>query len=131
LRSHIESREHLGKEVSLPALDEILKGLKMKDLNNDRIPIMIKGYFEDMNLVIKQLVHYLRPGGLIALVVANARFEGELVPTDLILSELAEINGLKTESIWVTRYKGNSSQQMGRYGRIPVRESIVFWRKPD
>jgi site-specific DNA-methyltransferase (cytosine-N4-specific) len=92
----------------------------MKDLNKMH-PIMIKGYFEDMNLVIKQLVHYLRPGGLIALVVANARFEGELVPTDLILSELAEINGLKTESIWVTRYKGNSSQQMGRYGRIPVR----------
>jgi site-specific DNA-methyltransferase (cytosine-N4-specific) len=112
-------------------LDEILKNLKMKDLNNDRIPIMIKGYFEDMNLVIKQLVHYLRPGGLVALVVANARFEGELVPTDLILSELVEIHGLKTESIWVTRYKGNSSQQMGRYGRIPVRESIVFWRKPD
>ena len=131
LRSHIESREHVGKEISLPALDEILKNLKMKDLNNDRIPIMIKGYFEDMNLVIKQLVHYLRPGGLVALVVANARFEGELVPTDLILSELAEIHGFKTEGIWVTRYKGNSSQQMGRYGRIPVRESIVFWRKPD
>ena len=131
LRSHIESREHVGREISLPALDEILKNLKMKDLNNDRIPIMIKGYFEDMNLVVKQLVHYLRPGGLVALVVANARFEGELVPTDLILSELAEIHGLKTESIWVTRYKGNSSQQMGRYGRIPVRESIVFWRKPD
>ena len=131
LRSHIESREHEGKEISLPALDEILKNLKMKDLNNDRIPIMIRGYFEDMNLVIKQLVHYLRPGGLIALVVANARFEGELVPTDLILSELAENHGLKTESVWVTRYKGNSSQQMGRYGRIPVRESIVFWRKPD
>jgi site-specific DNA-methyltransferase (cytosine-N4-specific) len=131
LRSHIESREHAGKEISLPALDEILKNLKMKDLNNDRIPIMIKGYFEDMNLVIKQLLHYLRPGGLIALVVANARFEGELVPTDLILSELAEIHGFKTEGIWVTRYKGNSSQQMGRYGRIPVRESIVFWRKPD
>ncbi len=131
LRSHIESREHSGKEISLPALDEILKNLKIKDLNNDRIPIMIKGYFEDMNLVIKQLVNYLRPGGLIALVVANARFEGELVPTDLILSELAEFHGLRTESIWITRYKGNSSQQMGRYGRIPVRESIVFWRKPD
>jgi len=131
LRSHIESREHEGKEISLPALNEILKNLKTKDLNNDRIPIMIRGYFEDMNLVIKQLAHYLRPGGLIALVVANARFEGELVPTDLILSELAELHGFKTEGVWVTRYKGNSSQQMGRYGRIPVRESIVFWRKPN
>ncbi len=99
------------------------------ELNNDRIPIMIKGYFEDMNLVLKQLSTYLKPGGMVALVVANARFEGEMVPTDLILSELAEMNGLKTEKIWVTRYKGNSSQQMARFGKIPVRETIVFWRK--
>lgn len=130
LRSHIESKIHNGKELSIPAIDEILKNLNEKDLNNERIPIMIKGYFEDMNLVIKQVSRYLKPGGIVALVVANARFEGEMVPTDIILSELAELNGLKTEKIWITRYKGNSSQQMARYGRIPVRETIVFWRKP-
>ncbi|MEW6409742.1 MAG: DNA methyltransferase [Nitrospirota bacterium] len=129
LRSHIESKIHNGKELSISAIDEILKNLNEKDLNNDRIPIMIKGYFEDMNLVIKQLSRYLKPGGIVALVVANARFEGEMVPTDLILSELAELNGLKTERIWITRYKGNSSQQMARYGKLPVRETIVFWRK--
>ncbi|MBI5027165.1 MAG: hypothetical protein HZC12_10665 [Nitrospirae bacterium] len=130
LRSHIESKIHNGKELSIPAIDEILRNLNEKDLNNERIPIMIKGYFEDMNLVIKQVSRYLKPGGIVALVVANARFEGEMIPTDIILSELAELNGLKTEKIWITRYKGNSSQQMARYGRIPVRETIVFWRKP-
>ncbi|MBI4679809.1 MAG: hypothetical protein HY753_01010 [Nitrospirae bacterium] len=130
LRSHIESKVHKGKWISLPAVDEIVQNLKAKELNNNRIPIMIQGYFEDMNLVIKQLVTYLKPGGIVALVVANARFEGEMVPTDLILSELAELNGLKTEKIWITRYKGNSSQQMARYGKVPVRETIVFWRKP-
>jgi site-specific DNA-methyltransferase (cytosine-N4-specific) len=130
LRSHIESKIHNGKELNLPVMEEILQNLNKKELNNDRIPIMIKGYFEDMNLVIKQLSNYLKPGGIVALVVANARFEGEMVPTDLILSELAGLNGLRTEKIWITRYKGNSSQQMARYGRIPVRETIVFWRKP-
>lgn len=129
LRSHIESKMHEGKELNLPVIDEILDGLNGKELNNDRIPIMIKGYFEDMNLVIKQLATYLRPKGIVALVVANARFEGEMVPTDLILSELAELNGLQTEKIWITRFKGNSSQQMARFGKIPVRETIAFWRK--
>jgi site-specific DNA-methyltransferase (cytosine-N4-specific) len=129
LRSHIESKIHYGKEVNLPVIDEILKNLSEKELNNDRIPIMIKAYFEDMNLVIKQLSQYLKPGGVVALVVANARFEGEMLPTDLILSELAELNGLRTEKIWITRYKGNSSQQMAHYGKIPVRETILFWRK--
>ncbi|MBN2380317.1 hypothetical protein JXM67_11010 [candidate division WOR-3 bacterium] len=90
---------------------------------------MIRGYFEDMAQTIEGISKYLKPGGHVALVVANARFEGEMVPTDLLLSELAETVGLETVEIWITRYKGNSSQQMAKYGRVPVRESILFWRK--
>ncbi|MCI0693228.1 hypothetical protein L0337_14645 [candidate division KSB1 bacterium] len=129
LRSHIESRDHENKRINLPALDEILAELHQKELNNERVPIMVKAYFEDMNLVIKNLATYLRPGGKVALVVANAQFAGESIPTDLLLSELAAKHGLDTEEIWITRYKGNSSQQMAIYGRRPVRESIVFWKK--
>jgi len=129
LRSHIESRINLGKEIRVPALGEILDNLLSMKLNNNRIPIMIKGYFEDMNQVIENMASNMETGAFAALVVANARFEGEMVPTDLILCELAERHGLKTESIWITRYKGNSSQQMAKYGRIPVRESIIFWSK--
>jgi tRNA G10 N-methylase Trm11 len=129
LRSHVESREHEGKAVPLPALKEVLREVRAKPLNNERLPIMIKGYFEDMNLVIRNMAAYLKPGGRVALVVANAQFNGESVPTDLMLCELAEELGLMTESIWVTRYKGNSSQQMAIYGRRPVRETILFWRK--
>jgi site-specific DNA-methyltransferase (cytosine-N4-specific) len=129
LRSHVESREHTGKEIRLPALDELLLQLAQKDLNNNRLPVMVQGYFEDMNLVIKNMTKSLKRGGRVALVVANAQFAGENVPVDLMLSELAEQHGLTTEEIWVTRFKGNSSQQMAIYGRRPVRESIVFWRK--
>lgn len=129
LRSHIESRPAPTNDARLPALDEIQKNIAPKRLNNPRIPIMITGYFEDMNRVIQEMARLMKPGGRVALVVANARFEGELTPVDLMLSELAEAAGFVTDSIWITRYKGNSSQQMGRYGRVPVRESIVFWRK--
>lgn len=130
LRSHIESRPAPTHSVEVSALNELLLSLRLKDLNNPRIPIMIEGYFEDMNEAIREMGKMLSPGGLVALVVANARFEGELIPVDLILSEIAESHGLSTqEKIWITRYKGNSSQQMGRYGRVPVRESIVFWKK--
>ena len=130
LRSHVESREHEGKRVHLPALEEVLREIRAKPLNNERLPVMIQGYFEDMNLVIRNLAAYLKPGGRVALVVANAQFAGESVPTDLMLCELAVRHGFVAESIWITRYKGNSSQQMAIYGRRPVRETIVFWRKP-
>ena len=129
LRSHIESRQHSGKSLQLPAVDEILRELGKKELNNQRVPTMVRGYFEDMNLVIANLFRYLKAGGRVALVVANAQFAGESVPTDLMLCELASHHGFITEEIWITRYKGNSSQQMAIYGRRPVRESIIFWRK--
>lgn len=63
------------------------------------------------------------------MVVDNVRFEGQLVPVDLVLSDIAERYGFLIDEIVVARYKGNSSQQMGRYGRIPVRESVTVWRK--
>ena len=129
LRSHIESRAAPTNNACLPQLTEILKNLTGKKLNNPRIPVMIHGYFEDMNLAIEQMSAMLCPGARVALVVANARFEGEMVPVDLMLSELARRYDLVTEEIRVTRYKGNSSQQMGRYGRVPVRESVCSWRK--
>lgn len=129
LRSHIESREPSTDEVHHPALVEILDNLAYQDLNNPRIPVMIKGYFEDMNQVLDQLAQVCRPGARVALVVANARFHGELIPVDLLLSELATDAGFEVECIIVTRYKGNSSQQMGRFGRVAVRESIAIWRK--
>jgi len=89
LRSHIESREHPHKSIELPALAEILQRLRNRELNNQRIPTMINAYFEDMNMVISNLSLCLKTGGKVALVVANAQFAGENVPTDLMLCELA------------------------------------------
>jgi len=129
LRSHIEVKPSDTDEVHTPSLREILSNLEGRKLNNPRIPVMIKGYFEDMFQAIKELHRVMRPGGRVALVVGNSRFAGEIVPVDMMLSELAEQAGFHTWAIWVTRYKGNSSQQMGRYGRRPVRESIILWRK--
>ena len=57
-------------------------------------------------------------------------FQGQVVPVDLVLCDIAERYGFCVDEVVIARYKGNSSQQMGRYGRIPVRESIVVWRKP-
>ncbi len=129
LRSHIESRPAPTDEVNHPALLEVLSNLAGKKLNNPRIPVMIKGYFEDMNLVLKELYNVCRSGAKIALVVGNVRFEGELIPVDLLLSELASDVGFSIDEVIITRYKGNSSQQMGKYGRVPVRESVLIWFK--
>ncbi len=132
LRSHIESRVSSDEKPPHPAVQEVVETLqaKRKVLNNPRIPAMLTGYFVDMEHVIREWARVLAPGARVAMVVDNVRFEGELLPVDLVLSEMAEAAGFQVEQIVVARYKGNSSQQMGKYGRVPVRESVVIWRKP-
>jgi len=90
---------------------------------------MITTYFIDMQKVIKEWFRVLAPGAHVAMVVDNVRFEGELIPVDLILSKMAEEAGFTVKKVIVARYKGNSSQQMKKYGKVSVRESIVVWEK--
>jgi site-specific DNA-methyltransferase (cytosine-N4-specific) len=130
LRSHIESRTFSQERSSHSVVEEVVDALSNKDLNNPRIPHMLIGYFNDMEKVIGEWSRILARGARVAMVVDNVRFEGELIPVDLILSEMAEQAGFRVQKIIVCRYKGNSSQQMKKYGRVPVRESVVLWRKP-
>ena len=129
LRSHIESKIRKGEIPPHPVIKEVVEILGRKKLNNPKIPSMITTYFIDMQKVITEWFKVLAPGGKVAMVVDNVRFEGELIPVDLVLSEMAEEAGFEVKEIIVARYKGNSSQQMKKYGRVPVRESIVVWEK--
>lgn len=131
LHSHIESKVGQEEKAPHPAIAEVVSILeeKGKELNNPRIPHMLVGYFVDMQKVIREWARVLAPKARVAMVVDNVRFEGEMVPVDLVLSEMAEDAGFQVEKISIARYKENNSQQMGKYGRVPVRESIVVWRK--
>lgn len=131
LRSHIESKVDANDQPPHPVVQEVVDILRQpgKKLNNPRIPDMLTAYFVDMRKVIDEWARVLAPGAKVAMVVDNVRFEGELVPVDLVLSEMAESVGFRVERVLVARYKGNSSQQMGKYGRVPVRESVVIWQK--
>ncbi len=131
LRSHIEARLDPHEAPPHPAVRELVDFLRArgKRLNNPKIPDMLTAYFVDMQRTIQEWRKVLAPQARVAMVVDNVRFEGQLLPVDLILSEMAEEENFAVEEIIVARYKGNSSQQMGRYGRVPVRESVVVWRK--
>ena len=129
LRSHIESKILKDEAPPHPVIKEVVEILGRKKLNNPKIPSMITTYFIDMQKVINEWFKVLTPGGKVAMVVDNVRFEGELIPVDLVLSEMAEEAGFEVKEIIVARYKGNSSQQMKKYGRVPVRESIVVWER--
>jgi len=131
LRSHIEARVKPNEQPNHPAIQEVISALEQRRqrLNNPRIPDMILGYFLDMEQVIKEWARILAPNAWVVIVVDNVRYDGEMIPVDLILCDMAEKIGFETSTIWIARYKGNSSQQMRKYGRVPVRESVLIWKK--
>lgn len=127
LRSHIESKVDDEEFVTNhPVVQEVLDNLSEKELNNSKIPDMLVGYFSDMRKSFTQFSELLADQSKIFLVVDNVRYEGEVIPVDLILSDIAADVGFELEKLLITRYKGNSSQQMGKYERVPVRESILW-----
>jgi hypothetical protein len=117
------------------ALHEVLDLLRTarerNELSNSNIPFLVENYFYEMAHVIFELARVLKPGGRAYIVNDNVRYHGEEVPVDLILSDLAEKAGLSIDCIWVLpRGKGNSSQQMGKWGRVELRKCVYCWRKP-
>lgn len=131
LRSHVEAKKKydVNDYVRPSLLEKKISELNNRELNNPQIISTLYGYFEDMYLCLKEMSNVLKAGKHIGLVISNVRFSGVMIPVDELLSEIGKQIGLKTECIYVLRYRGNSSQQMLRYKREPVRESLVVWKK--
>jgi len=129
-RSHTDSDLDLNVSDAVPEVQKIISAMELTDGNNSKIPQMIAGYFFDLEKNLENLYNVMRRGGRAAFVVGNSRWGGVVVPVDHLLLLLAEKQGFKAEKIFVTRMKGNSPQQMKQFGKIPVRESIVIFKKP-
>lgn len=124
-------RDTYLKCSAMQEINEILDSLnKQGALNNSNIPRMVKNYFLEMSFIIFEMVRILKSGGHAVMVNDNVRYNGEEIPVDLILSYFAERFGFTVEKIWVLpRGKGNSSQQMGSFGRTELRKCVYLWRK--
>jgi DNA modification methylase len=99
-------------------------------LNNSNIPRMVRNYFLEMCFVISEMARITKSGGYCVMVNDNVRYGGEEIPVDLILSDFAQNFGYNIKKIFVLpKGKGNSSQQMGNYGRTEVRKCVYLWQK--
>ncbi len=131
IRSHVEARKkYRVKGYNQPVvLDSLIAEIKKNGTNNSQVLGMIEGYFEDMYLALSEISRCLKDGGKVGLVVSNVRFAGVNLPIDELLADVGKQVGLHVKEILAMRYRGNSSQQMRDYNRVPSRESVVIWRK--
>lgn len=116
------------------ALAEIVNALSARkvngDLNNDGVIRMVEGYFTEMAFIFAELYRICKKGATVAFVNDNVRYGGEVIPVDYLSSSLSEQFGFKVKKIYTLKQqKGNSSQQMAKYGKVPLRKSITIWEK--
>jgi site-specific DNA-methyltransferase (adenine-specific) len=124
-----ESEKYINRlaseiEIAIP-LKEAETG--KKDNRTRKVPNMIKGYFYDMQEIIRQCALCLEKGRKTYIVVDQSSYVGVIVPTDLLLAYLAEQVGFKVEQIIKCRKCRTSTQQLNRfpYLKNALRESIV------
>ena len=129
IRGNVEAKypdvEAFFPEDLIAAIDE----LKQRPLTNNRHPEMIKGYFEDMYLMLKEFFRVLKCGGQAYIANWNARFSGIMYEVDSICAEMAEYMGFEVQEIIIVRLKGSSTQQVRLYGETAVRESVLVIKK--
>lgn len=113
IRSALEKRKELG------------------ELNNNGVIRMVEGYFTELAFIYAELFRLCKSGALVAFVNDNVRYGGEVIPVDYLSTSFAEQFGFVPEKVYcLKQQKGNSSQQMAKYGRVALRKSITIWKKP-
>jgi len=107
-------------------LARVLARIRQK-LKDPRVPKMLEGYFLDMYLALREVKRVCQKKAKVAFVVGNVQYGGEQIPVDELTAEIGEHAGLVCKKLLVARYRGNSAQQMGKFGRNPSRESVVIF----
>lgn len=132
MRSHVNSKfdhriTNQNSDVNLVA--ELISAF---NIWNKNIPDMLRGYFDDMEKLLKNIFQVLSKDAKCFIVVANSGYKGILVPTDLLIADIAKKMGFKVNSIYKARKIRSSSQQMkvlnDDYDQL-MRESVIELQK--
>lgn len=112
-------------------LENLILLFNSEKLWNSKIPNVVRGYFDDTYTLLNKLYRQTTQGGYVGIVVGNSAYSGVIIPTDILIAEIAKKIGFKVKSIFVTRHLTTSSQQKQELEFLKnyLRESIVLLKK--
>ena len=125
-------RSHLGADLNrsynrVNTLERLIN-LMDTDASSWRmgVPELLRGYFDDMRVTLKHCSALLDKGKCY-IVVGNSAFAGVIIPTDVLLANLALESGFKNAEILVARHLTVAPQQRNRLSHLEdnMRESVV------
>ena len=85
-----------------------------------RIPLMVQGYFHDMEKVIEKLSHALRENGKFIMDIGDSQFAGVHIPTHEILTKICEDYGFKLYNEEILR------ERRSKNGMVLTQRLLMF-----
>ena len=136
LRSHVQVRWKKPQKNSFGQLykSTIEQVRAVKDrLWDERLPMMIQAYFEDMHGVLASLKEAAGTNAYAWFVVSTSAYGGIEIPVDLILAEIGERIGWFLQEIGVVRHVRHAGHHWNRISPDArksawLRESVVVFR---
>lgn len=118
----VYKNEHLETLISL---------FDINKLWSRRIPAVVRGYFDDTFTLLSKLYQQTVQGGYVGIVVGNSAYSGVIIPSDVIIADIASEIGFKVKNIFITRHLTTSSQQKKKLELLKnyLRESILLLEK--
>lgn len=130
-RSNTNSLNHKPIFYKNENLENLISLFNNEKLWNNKIPNVVRGYFDDTHTLLNKLYRQTTQGGHVGIVVGNSAYSGVIIPSDVLIADIAKKVGFKVKSIFVTRHLTTSSQQKQELEFLKnyLRESIVLLEK--
>lgn len=130
-RSNTNSLNHKPIIYKNKNLESLISLFDSEKLWNTRIPSVVRGYFDDTHTLLSKLYQQTTKGGYVGIVVGNSAYSGVIIPSDVLIADIAKEIGFKVKNIFVTRHLTTSSQQKQELEVLKnyLRESIVLLEK--
>lgn len=130
-RSNTNSLNHKPIIYKNEKLENLISLFDREKLWNNKIPNVVRGYFDDTNTLLNKLYRQTTQGGYVGIVVGNSAYSGVIIPSDVLIADIAKEIGFKVKNIFVTRHLTTSSQQKQELEFLKnyLRESIVLLEK--
>lgn len=132
IRSHTQVAWKGADELVSPMIDPIVQQMEKVKLWNHRLPLMVKSYFADMAVILREISRIIRTNGQAWIVVSTSAYGGVEIPVDLILADVAGAHGWKLDGIHVLRYLRAAGQHWAYLqpgSSHPLRESLIILKK--
>lgn len=112
-------------------LENLISLFDIHKLWNKRIPSVVRGYFDDTHTLLNKLYQQTIKGGYVGIVIGNSAYSGVIIPSDVLIADIAKEIGFKVKNIFITRHLTTSSQQKKELETLKkyLRESIVLLEK--